>query len=98
MAPIASGRAISRDDSLRQLFAQQTGALAFDSEFDSVLESVLGNCRDSFLCLRGVADYRDGSRHKEWQPYAAIAAAAVMKAVVIKMEPSTEWERKVISN
>ncbi|PNF19521.1 hypothetical protein B7P43_G02178 [Cryptotermes secundus] len=88
LSPIASGRAISRDDRLRQMFSSKCGALAFDSEFDAVLDSVLGNCRDSFLCLRGVADYRgDGSRRSEWQPYAALAAASVMKAVICAMEP-----------
>lgn len=79
---------MSRDDRLRQMFSSKCGALVFDSEFDAVLDSVLGNCRDSFLCLRGVADYRgDGSRRSGWQPYAALAAASVMKAVICAMEP-----------
>lgn len=88
LSPVASGRAVSRDDRLRQMFSSKCGALVFDSEFDAVLDSVLGNCRDSFLCLRGVADYRgDGSRRSGWQPYAALAAASVMKAVICAMEP-----------
>lgn len=88
LSPIASGRAVSRDDRLRQMFSSKCGALVFDSELDAVLDSVLGNCRDSFLCLRGVADYRgDGSRRSEWQPYAALAAASIMKAVICAMEP-----------
>ncbi|KDR14122.1 uncharacterized protein LOC110834835 isoform X4 [Zootermopsis nevadensis] len=88
LSPIASGRAVSRDDRLRQMFSSKCGALVFDSELDAVLDSVLGNCRDSFLCLRGVADYRgDGSRRSEWQPYAALAAASVMKAVICAMDP-----------
>lgn len=88
LSPVASGRAVSRDDRLRQMFSSKCGALVFDSELDAVLDSVLGNCRDSFLCLRGVADYRgDGSRRSEWQPYAALAAASVMKAVICAMEP-----------
>jgi len=88
LSPVASGRAVSRDDRLRQMFSSKCGALVFDSELDAVLDSVLGNCRDSFLCLRGVADYRgDGSRRSEWQPYAALAAASVLKAVICAMEP-----------
>ncbi|XP_069668894.1 uncharacterized protein [Periplaneta americana] len=88
LSPVASGRAVSRDDRLRQLFSSKCGALVFDSEFDAVLDSVLGNCRDSFICLRGVADYRgDGSRRSEWQPYAALAAACIMKAIICAMEP-----------
>lgn len=33
---------------LRQIFSAKYGALAYDCEFDAVIESVQGNCRDSF--------------------------------------------------
>ncbi|GJQ73777.1 hypothetical protein Trydic_g18717 [Trypoxylus dichotomus] len=89
LSPIASGRQIVKSDQLRQQFASQYGALAFDSEFDAVIESVLGNCKDSFICIRGISDYKDGTRRKEWQPYASLAAAAVMKAVICGMEAPT---------
>lgn len=89
LAPIAAGRQVVRDDQLRQQFSVQTGALAFDGEFDAVIESILGNCRESFVCVRGIADYKDGSRRKEWQPYASLAAASVMKAIICGMDPPT---------
>lgn len=89
LSPIASGRQIVKSDQLRQQFASQYGALAFDSEFDAVIESVLGNCKDSFICIRGISDYKDGTRRKEWQPYASLAAASVMKAIICGMEPPT---------
>lgn len=89
LAPIASGRQVVKDDRLRQQFAAQVGALAFDCEFDSVIESILGNCKDSFICIRGISDYKDGTRRKEWQPYAALAAASVMKAIICGMEAPT---------
>ncbi|XP_060526308.1 uncharacterized protein LOC132701965 isoform X2 [Cylas formicarius] len=89
LSPIASGRQVVKDDRLRQQFASQVGALAFDGEFDSVIESILGNCKDSFICIRGISDYKDGSRRKEWQPYASLAAASVMKAIICGMEPPT---------
>ncbi|XP_046392502.1 uncharacterized protein LOC124160620 isoform X2 [Ischnura elegans] len=90
MGPIAAGRCISRDEQMRQAFAAETGALAFDSEFDAVVESILGNCRESFVVVRGVADYRDGSRRGEWQPYAALAAASVAKAIICGMDPPSD--------
>ncbi|GLH03138.1 Uncharacterized protein GBIM_09045 [Gryllus bimaculatus] len=90
LAPVASGRTIAREDQLRQHFSAHTGALAFDSEFDAVIESVLGNCRESFMCVRGVADYKDGTRRREWQPYASLAAAAVMKSIICSMDPPTD--------
>ncbi|XP_022919928.1 uncharacterized protein [Onthophagus taurus] len=89
LAPIASGRQVVKSDQLRQQFAAQYGALAFDSEFDTVIESVLGNCKDSFICIRGISDYKDGTRRKEWQPYGSLVAASVMKAIICGMEPPT---------
>uniref|UniRef100_A0A8D8ZKE6 Winged helix-turn-helix domain-containing protein n=1 Tax=Cacopsylla melanoneura TaxID=428564 RepID=A0A8D8ZKE6_9HEMI len=89
LGPIASGRAVLRDEQLRQAFALRCSALAFDSEFDSVIESVIGNCRECFAVVRGVADYRDGTRRSEWQGFAALAAASVTKAIVCAMNPAS---------
>nr|CAD7258563.1 unnamed protein product [Timema shepardi] len=90
LAPIASGRAVAREDQLRQQFSSQFGTLAFDSEFDAVVDSVIGNCRDSFVILRGIADYKDGTRRKEWQPYASLVAASIMKAIICGMDAPTD--------
>lgn len=86
LSSIASGRQIVRSDHLRQQFATEVNAQAFDCEFDSVIESVLGNCKESFICIRGISDYKDGTRKKEWQPYASLAAASVMKAIICGMD------------
>jgi hypothetical protein len=58
LGPVASGRQVARDDHLRQELAARLGILAFDSEFDSALESVIGNRRDAFVVVRGIADYK----------------------------------------
>lgn len=93
MAPVASGRRIARDDQLRQKFASRFGILAFDAEMDAVVDSILGNCRDSFAVVRGIADYKDGSRGKEWQPYASLAAASVVKAMICAMDPPSPYKK-----
>ncbi|KAK9871148.1 hypothetical protein WA026_011430 [Henosepilachna vigintioctopunctata] len=87
LGSIASGRQIVKDDTLRQKFAAQMGVLSFDCEFDTVIESILGNCKDSFICIRGISDYKDGTRQKEWQPYASLVSASVMKAIICGLEP-----------
>lgn len=50
-----------------------------------VMESITGNRKDSFMIVRGLADYIDGTKNKEWQPYAALAAAAVTKALIMSL-------------
>jgi nucleoside phosphorylase len=37
--------------------------------------------------IRGVCDYGDAQKNKEWQPYAAAMAAAYAKAVLYKIRP-----------
>ncbi|XP_072939369.1 uncharacterized protein [Epargyreus clarus] len=86
-APLAGGRAVAGAGEARAAFAAHARARAYDCELDAVLDSVVGNRKDCFVSIRGIADYRDGTRGKEWQPHAALAAAAVMKAIIAHMDP-----------
>lgn len=79
---LGSGRPVVKTDATRLDFAGKYNIKAFDTEFDQVLESIEGNRKDSFMFIRGVSDYTDGSKNKEWQPYAALAAAAYMKTII----------------
>ncbi|XP_053603563.1 uncharacterized protein LOC128671256 isoform X2 [Plodia interpunctella] len=93
-APVAGGRAVASAGAgageARAAFAARARARAYDCELDAVLDSVVGNRKDCFVSIRGIADYRDGTRGKEWQPHAALVAAAVMKAIVAAMDPPTD--------
>ncbi|KAI8767446.1 hypothetical protein BgiBS90_029594, partial [Biomphalaria glabrata] len=79
-----AGRPV-KQEMLRHDFASRYGIQAFDAEFDQVMESITGNRKDSFMIVRGLADYIDGTKNKEWQPYAALAAAAVTKALIMSL-------------
>ncbi|XP_053667851.1 uncharacterized protein LOC128718205 [Anopheles marshallii] len=87
--PIGSGYDLVRSDSARTEYAQTYHLLATDSEMNSVLDSVVGNCRDSFILVKGIADYKDGTTSRKWQNYASLAAAAVMKTIVCAMDAPT---------
>ncbi|XP_013773679.1 uncharacterized protein LOC106458690 isoform X3 [Limulus polyphemus] len=89
---VASGRALMKDDAVRQEFANQRGILAFDSEFDAVVESIYGNRKDNYVFIRGISDYKDGTKNKEWQPYSALAAAAFMKALICALDPCDDQD------
>lgn len=79
---IGSGKSIVYAEDLRLDFAQRYGINVIDTEFDQVLESIIGSVKESFIFIRGIADYKDGSSKQEWQPYAALCAAAVMKSII----------------
>ncbi|XP_045115385.1 uncharacterized protein LOC123506982 isoform X2 [Portunus trituberculatus] len=87
---VAAGRSVVDNDQMRQDFASQLSVVAYDQEFDAVVESVYGNRKDQYVFIRGICDYKDGTRNKDWQPYAALVAAAFMKAVICGMEPPAD--------
>jgi nucleoside phosphorylase len=91
--PIGSGASLVRDEVIRQDVASRFGIRAFDSEFDSVLESIFGNRKEKYCVIRGIADYKDGLRgRKEWIPYASLAAASFMKSVILNLPVDGETE------
>ncbi|XP_030080147.1 uncharacterized protein LOC111598308 isoform X3 [Drosophila hydei] len=89
LGPIGSGRDLVRNDDLRTKFARKFGLLATDVEMSSVLDSIIGNCRESFILVKGISDYKDGMSTRKWQNYASLSAAAVVKSVICGMDAPT---------
>ncbi|XP_015041641.2 uncharacterized protein [Drosophila pseudoobscura] len=89
LGPIGSGRDLVRSDDLRTQFARKYGLLATDVEMSSVLDSIIGNCRESFILVKGISDYKDGMSTRKWQNFAALSAAAVVKSVICGMDAPT---------
>ncbi|XP_055370770.1 uncharacterized protein LOC129605192 isoform X2 [Condylostylus longicornis] len=89
LGPIGSGKDLIKTDNLRTEFAKKYGLLATDVEMSSVLESIIGNCRDSFILVKGVSDYKDGLSTRKWQNYSSLIAAAVMKSIICGMDAPT---------
>lgn len=79
---VGGGEKVVNDENLRHLLSEQYGIVCFDSDMDQVMESIDGNRKDSFMVIRSIVDYQDGSTNKEWQPYASLCAAAFMKTVL----------------
>lgn len=86
LGPIGCGRDLIKSDAARTDFAKQYGLLATDVEMDSVLDSIVGNCRDSFIVVKGIADYKNGLSNKKWQNYASLNAASVVKSIICAMD------------
>lgn len=75
---------LADDENAKMSFSASNGIQAFDGDFEAVLESLDGNRNESYLLIRGIADYQYGCR-KEWQPFASLAAAAFMKTLILAM-------------
>ncbi|XP_067639492.1 uncharacterized protein [Eurosta solidaginis] len=89
LGPIGSGRDLVRSDNSRMDFAKKYGLLATDMEMGSVLDSIIGNCRESFILVKGISDYKDGMSTRKWQNFASLAAAAVVKSIICGMDAPT---------
>ncbi|KAH6670198.1 nucleoside phosphorylase domain-containing protein [Halenospora varia] len=71
---IASGDTVMKSGEDRDDIARQEMVIAFEMEGAGVW--------DAFPCIviKGVCDYADSHKNKKWQAYAALSAAACMKA------------------
>lgn len=79
---IGGGEKLIKDESIRQKLSDRFGIIGFDSDVDQVMESIDGNRKESFIIIRAISDYYDGSTSKEWQPYASLCAAAFTKTLL----------------
>ncbi|KAJ5216887.1 hypothetical protein N7468_009895 [Penicillium chermesinum] len=73
---IASGNNVIKHGRTREQLRSQTGAMCFEMEAAGLMLD--------FPCIviRGVCDYADSHKNKEWQGYAALVAAAYTKELL----------------
>ncbi|KAN0071600.1 Nucleoside phosphorylase domain containing protein [Elaphomyces granulatus] len=67
---IASGNNLMKDALLRDMLIAEKDVLCFEMEAAGLMNHF------SCLVIRGICDYSDSHKNKEWQGYAAMAAAA----------------------
>lgn len=74
---IGSGNRVIKDARTRDSLAKAYGILCFEMEAAGLV--------DSWPCLviRGICDYSDSHKQKQWQPYAAITAAACARSLMM---------------
>ncbi|EXA34184.1 hypothetical protein FOVG_14620 [Fusarium oxysporum f. sp. pisi HDV247] len=80
---IASGNQLMKDASLRDKLAAKHDILCFEMEAAGLM--------NHFPCviIRGICDYSDSHKNDEWQEYAAMAAAAYTKDLLLQVAPSS---------
>ncbi|KAK4862353.1 hypothetical protein LT330_010781 [Penicillium expansum] len=73
---IASGNSVIKDGNTREQLRLNTGALCVEMEAAGLMMD--------FPCIvvRGICDYADTHKNKEWQGYAALAAASYAKELL----------------
>ncbi|KAJ5174696.1 uncharacterized protein N7482_000573 [Penicillium canariense] len=87
---IASADKLMEDAKIRDQFVTHNDVLCFETEAAGLV--------NHFPCLvvRGICDYADSHKSKEWQGYAAMVAAAYAKAIIKRLAPNqVEQETKI---
>ncbi|CAI4212399.1 unnamed protein product [Parascedosporium putredinis] len=89
---IASADKLMKDATIRDSLAAERGVLCFEMEAAGLM--------NHFPCLviRGICDYSDSHKNKEWQGYAAMAAAAYAKELLCEIpRPKSRLRRRLAS-
>ncbi|KAB8237201.1 violaceus kinesin [Aspergillus alliaceus] len=73
---IASGNQVMKDAKIRDSIAQDLDILCYEMEAAGIIDEIPS------LVIRGICDYCDSHKNKQWQGYAAFAAAASAKAIL----------------
>ncbi|OQE31323.1 hypothetical protein PENSTE_c001G06564 [Penicillium steckii] len=85
---ILSGNMVVKSESKRGELRDLYGGIAVEMEAAGMMT------RLPVAVIRGISDFADSYKSKEWQPYAAITAAAYAKEVLLSLpyEPREEWK------
>ncbi|KAG7145210.1 hypothetical protein HYQ46_006053 [Verticillium longisporum] len=81
---IASGNRVMKNGKARDDIAQRLSALCFEMEAAGMMDNL--HC----LPIRGICDYSDSHKNKEWQNYAAATAAVYARELLEVIQPSLE--------
>jgi nucleoside phosphorylase len=87
---IASANQLMKDAIMRDKLTAEKDILCFEMEAAGLM--------NHFPCLviRGICDYSDSHKNKEWQGYASMTAAAYAKDLLLRIAPNrVEAEKKI---
>lgn len=80
---IACGNQMMKDASVRDRLAAEQDILCFEMGATGVMDDFPG------LVIRGICDYSDSHKNKEWQGYASMVAAAYAKDLLCHIDPGS---------
>lgn len=82
--PIGSANVLQKDATRRDELRERFGVLAVEMEGSGIADATWTH-GVGYLVVRGVCDYCDAHKNDVWQRYAALAAAAYVRALLASM-------------
>ncbi|KGO64298.1 Nucleoside phosphorylase [Penicillium italicum] len=91
---IASGNQVIKDAKVRDAINKDLGGdvLCFEMEAAGLMNDF------SCIVIRGICDYADSQKNKDWQEYAAAVAAACAKELLQYVQPSDVLEERPVKD
>ncbi|ATY67161.1 NB-ARC and ankyrin domain [Cordyceps militaris] len=86
--PLGSGEKLMKNARKRNELRDRYNIIGLEMEAAGTMNSI------AVGVIRGVCDYGDEHKNKDWQPYAAAMAAAYAKAVLSQITPEAAMQRK----
>jgi nucleoside phosphorylase len=81
LGPVAAANTLLKNPERRDLLSRKFGVIAVEMEGSGIADATWEH-RRSYLIVRGICDYGDTNKGDIWQRYAALAAAAYIKALL----------------
>lgn len=88
--PIGSGDKLMKNAQKRDELRDRFNLIGLEMESAGTLDTI------PVGVIRGVCDYGDAQKNKEWQPYAAAIAAAYAKALLYNISPSKNRRKEAL--
>lgn len=85
---ILSGNTVVKSKERRDQLSRQYGGIAVEMEAAGVMT------RLPVAVIRGISDFADATKNNDWQPYAAIVAAAFAKELLLNLPAEASQECK----
>jgi nucleoside phosphorylase len=88
--PIGSGDKLMKNAQNRDKLRDKFNLIGLEMEAAGIMDTI------PVGVIRGVCDYGDAQKNKEWQPYAAAMAAAYAKALLHKIRPGENQRKEAL--
>jgi hypothetical protein len=88
--PIGSGDRLMKNAKIRDELRDNLNLIGLEMEAAGCMNTI------PVGVIRGVCDYGDAQKNKEWQPYAAAMAAAYAKEILYKIRPTKNRRQETL--
>ncbi len=93
---IGSANILLKDAQTRDILRDEFGVRATEMEGSGIADGTW-TAKQSYILIRGISDYCDQAKNDIWQGYAAVAAAAYMRALIASFPARPDPDNDILT-